>query len=77
MEMRLIAAEAQGSTTPVYGGTFGDVDDTGQRWGHCTRQAGCALSSQIHALADSAKWIEKKGREVFRNQWLFTVDFST
>ena len=74
-EMRLVAAEAQGSTTPVYGATFGDVDDTGRRWGHCTRQAGWALSSQIHVLADGAEWIEKKGREVFGNQLLFTVDF--
>ena len=62
--MRLVAAEAQGSTTPVYGVTFGDVDDTG--W---------ALPSQIHALADGAEWIEKKGREIFGDQLLFTVDF--
>ena len=74
-EMRLVGAEAHGSTTPVYGATFGNVDDTGQRWGHCARQAGWALSSQIHALADGAEWIEKKGREVFGDQWLFTVDF--
>jgi hypothetical protein len=74
-EMRLVAAEAQGSATPVYGATFGDVDDTGRRWGHCARQAGWALSSQIHALADGAEWIEKKGREVFGDQLLFTVDF--
>ena len=74
-EMRLVAAEAQGTTTPVYGATFGDVDDTGRRWGHCARQAGWALSSQIHALADGAEWIEKKGREVFGDQLLFTVDF--
>lgn len=74
-EMRLVAAEAQGNTTPVYGATFGDVDDTGRRWGHCARQAGWALSSQIHALADGAEWIEKKGREVFGDQLLFTVDF--
>jgi len=74
-EMRLVAAEAHGSTTPVYGATFGDVDDTGRRWGHCARQAGWALSSQIHALADGAEWIEKKGREVFGDQLLFTVDF--
>ena len=74
-EMRLVAAEAHGSTTPVYGATFGDVDDTGRRWGHCAREAGWALSSQIHAMGDGAEWIEKKGREVFGEQLLFTVDF--
>ena len=74
-EMRLVAAEAHGSTTPVYGATFGNVEDTGRRWGHCARQAGWALSSQIHALADGAEWIEKQGREVFGDQLLFTVDF--
>jgi len=37
-EMRLVTAEAHGSTTPIYGATFGNVDDIGQRWGHCARQ---------------------------------------
>lgn len=74
-EMRLVAAEAQGSTTPVFGATFGDVEDTGRRWGHCARQAGWGLSTQIHGLADGAGWIEKQGIEVFGNQWHFTVDF--
>lgn len=36
---------------------------------------GWALSSQIHALADVAEWIEKQGLEVFGNQLILTVDF--
>jgi len=74
-EMRLVAAMARGSPTPLYGATFGDVMEAGRRWGHCTRQAGWGLSSKIHALADGAEWIEKQGREVFGDQMRFTVDF--
>ena len=39
-EMRLAAAQAQGRVEPVLGATFGDTAQTGQRWGHCARQAG-------------------------------------
>ena len=49
-EMRLVAAQAQDSATTVYGATFGSVEETGQRWGHCARQAGWGLNSQIHAV---------------------------
>ena len=74
-EMRLVAAQAAGKITVVYGATFGDVDDTGLRWGHCAKAAGWALSSRIHAVADGAEWIPKKGREIFGDQFHFTVDF--
>jgi hypothetical protein len=64
-EMRLVAAQAQGSTTTVYGATFGSVAEAGQRWGHCARQAGWGLNSHIHAMGDGAEWIELQSREVF------------
>ena len=31
-EMRLVAAQAKGSTTTCYGATFGSVAETGRRW---------------------------------------------
>jgi len=74
-EMRLVAAQAKDSATTVYGATFGNVEETGRRWGHCARQAGWGLNSQIHAVGDGADWIRWQSREVFREQGTFLCDF--
>jgi len=74
-EMRLTAAQAQDSATTVYAATFGSVEETGRRWGHCARQAGWGLNSRIHALGDGAEWIQLQCQEVFRSQGAFLCDF--
>ena len=74
-EMRLVAAQALGSATTVYGATFGSVEETGRRWGHCARQAGWGLNSRIHAGGDGADWIRLQSREVFGDQGHFLCDF--
>jgi hypothetical protein len=74
-EMRLVAAQAKESATTIYAATFGGVEETGRRWGHCTRQAGWGLNSQIHALGDGADWIRLQSREVFGSQGNFLCDF--
>jgi hypothetical protein len=74
-EMRLVAAQAKDSTTTVYGATFGSVEETGRRWGHCTRQAGWGLNSRIHAVGDGAEWIRLQTQEVFGEQGHFLCDF--
>ena len=74
-EMRLVAAQAEGSATTVYAATFGSVEDTGRRWGHCARLAGWGLNSQIHTVGDGADWIRLQSREVFREQGSFLCDF--
>jgi hypothetical protein len=74
-EMRLVAAQAKDSATTVYGVTFGNVAETGQRWGHCTRQAGWGLNSRIHAVGDGADWIRLQSQEVFGAQGRFLCDF--
>jgi len=74
-EMRLVAAQAKDSATTVYGATFGNVEATGQRWGHCTRQAGWGLNSQLHVVADGAEWIRIQCQEVFGEQAIFLCDF--
>jgi hypothetical protein len=74
-EMRLVAAQAKDSATTVYGATFGSVETTGQRWGHCTRQAGWGLNSCIHAVGDGADWIRLQSQEVFGEQGSFLCDF--
>ena len=74
-EMRLVAAQAKDSVLPRYAATFGGVEETGRRWGHCARQAGWGLNSQIHAVADGADWIRLQSKEVFRQQGTFLCDF--
>jgi hypothetical protein len=74
-EMRLVAAQAKDSATTFYGATFGSVAQTGQRWGHCTRQAGWGFNSQIHTLGDGAEWIPLQSQEVFGKQATFLCDF--
>jgi len=65
-EMRLVAAQALGSVTTVYGATFGSVGEAGRRWGHCARQAGWGLNSAIHVVGDGAGWIQLQSQEVFQ-----------
>jgi hypothetical protein len=74
-EMRLTAAQAHGKAETFYAATFGEVDEVGRRWGHCARQAGWGLNSDIHALGDGAEWIRLQTREVFGQQGRFTCDF--
>ncbi|MCI0352869.1 MAG: hypothetical protein L0Z53_25895, partial [Acidobacteriales bacterium] len=74
-EMRLVAAQARESVRTVYAATFGSVEETGRRWGHCARQAGWGLNSRIHAVADGAEWIRLQCREVFGEQGHFLCDF--
>lgn len=74
-EMRLVAAQAKESVTTVYAATFGSVEQTGRRWGHCARAAGWGLDSRIHALADGAPWIRLQSQEVFGAQGHFLCDF--
>jgi hypothetical protein len=74
-EMRLVAAQAKASATTFYAATFGSVEETGRRWGHCTRQAGWGVNSHIHAVGDGAGWVQLQSQEVFRDQGVFLCDF--
>ena len=74
-EIRLVAAQAQNSASTVYAATFGSVDEVGRRWGHCARDAGWGLNSQIHAVGDGAEWIRLQSKEVLRQQGNFLCDF--
>ncbi len=74
-EMRLVAAQAKGSTETTYAAGFTGVQEAGRRWGHCAQQAGWALDSRVHAVADGAEWIRLQAEEVFREQGTFLCDF--
>jgi hypothetical protein len=74
-EMRLAAAQAKDSATTTYAATFGTVAQTGQRWGHCARQAGWGFNTRIHAVGDGADWIRRQCQEVFQQAGGFLCDF--
>ena len=74
-EIRLAAARGLGKTDTFYAATFGEVDEVGRRWGHCARQAGRGLNSQVHALGDGAEWIRLQTREIFGPQATFLCDY--
>lgn len=74
-EIRLVAAQAKGSASSVYAATFGSVEETGRRWGHCARRAGWSQNTRIHAVGDGAEWIRLQTREVFGEQGNFLCDF--
>ena len=74
-EIRLAAARSLGQTDTFYAATFGEVDEVGRRWGHCARQAGRGLNSQVHAVGDGAEWIRLQTREVFGRQATFLCDY--
>ena len=74
-EARLCASTAQGSDTTYYEGTFGSVDSLGSLWEHSAKNAGWALNSEIHVVADGASWIARQAEQVFGSQGSFLVDF--
>lgn len=74
-EMRLVAAQAQGSSQAVYAATFQSVDDTARRWAHCARDVGWGLKSQIHVVADGAEWIRLQAGMIFGDQHHMLCDF--
>ncbi len=74
-EMRLVVAQPLGSCQSVFAATFQSVDEVGRRWGHCARDAGWALQSDIHAVADGAEWIRLQGEQVFGDQHRPLCDF--
>jgi hypothetical protein len=74
-EIRLAAARALGATQSIYAASFESVEEIGRRWGHCAREAGWALESKIHVVADGAPWIALQSQEVFGEQGRLLIDF--
>lgn len=75
-EAKLCLAHAQGSKTPVYGGTLqGDVASAGQKLFDCARQAGFGRGTYVHAVGDGAPWIADQVEEQFGAQGSYLLDF--
>jgi len=74
-EIRLAAAQAQGSVATTYAASFAAVEDLGRRWGHCARDAGRTLASVLHPMGDGAGWIARQARAIFGTRVPFPCDF--
>lgn len=74
-EIRLMSAIASEEVDTVYAATMGSVEEAGRRWGHCAREAGRGLKTQLHVLGDGAEWIRRQCREVFGARARFLCDF--
>jgi hypothetical protein len=75
MEARLSLAASLGSHKPRYAATFGSVESAGLQWKSCAIRAGCGKDTQIHCVADGARWILSQVKEQFGARATFLVDF--
>ncbi len=74
-EIRLAAAQAQGSVQTTYAVSFQSVEDLGRRWGHAAKAAGRRQESPIHSVGDGAGWIVRQVEEIFGSRADFLCDF--
>ncbi len=75
-EAKVCLAHAQGSCTPVFGGTLqGDVNEAGKQLFACSVAAGFGHQSRLHAVGDGAVWIANQVEEQFGDNGRYLVDF--
>ena len=73
-ETKLCAALAAGTTQAIYG--FGESpQDLGAQWAECVKNAGAAVSSDIHVLCDGAAWIAQQAQQCLGQNTQVTIDF--
>jgi len=73
-EMRLVAAQAQGSVKTHYAAGFDTPEQTGSRWTQVVRQAGWSAQSHIHGVGDGADWIASQFEQHFGSRGNYTLD---
>lgn len=74
-EARLTLTHAQGSVSPVFGGTIGSPNEVGDQLLSCALRSGMGQATYIHNVGDGASWIAKQVDRVFGAQGEFLVDF--
>jgi hypothetical protein len=74
-EVRLSAAAALGSRSPVYGATLGSTLEAGLVWEAVARRAGLDAGSRVHGVGDGADWIAEQFDQHFGGQGRYLVDF--
>lgn len=74
-EARLALAHAQGSVSPQFAATLGDVAQAGASLRQCVARAGGGQASAVHCLGDGASWISTQVAQQFGAQGSYLVDF--
>lgn len=74
-EARLCFVRGADKTTPIFYGTFGDVERAGSLLYRAALRCGLGSKTKIHGLGDGAKWIEAQMKRVFLSQVKYLVDF--
>jgi hypothetical protein len=74
-EARLVMTHPKGSVSPVFGGTLGSTDETGDILLSCAIRSGMGQKTEVHCVGDGAPWIAQQTDRVFGEQGGFLIDF--
>lgn len=74
-EFRLSLVHEKGSVNPIFGGTFGAVQEAGQQLLECAKQVGFDNNTKIHGVGDGAPWIAEQIDEQFGINGSYLIDF--
>jgi hypothetical protein len=74
-EARLGLARSPEQTVPIFGSTFGSVDEAGAQLLHSAIRAGLGVETFVHGVGDGAPWIASQMNARFGKQSHFLLDF--
>jgi len=74
-EAKVCVAYEQGSRTPVYGGTMGDVNAAGAILYAIVQRVGFCDATHVHGVGDGATWIADQFEQQFGTQHYYLIDF--
>jgi hypothetical protein len=74
-EARLAIAHEQGSVTPVFAATMGNVDEAGKQLRFAAEAVGMGSTTKIHGVGDGALWIASQFENQFGLQSTYLIDF--
>jgi len=74
-EARLGFARSAEQPLPIFGSTFGSVDDAGAQLLHSAIRAGLGVETFVHGVGDGAPWIAAQMETRFGDSSNFLLDF--
>jgi hypothetical protein len=74
-EARLGLARSPEQTVPIFGSTFGSVDDAGAQLLHSAIRTGLGVETYVHGVGDGAPWIAIQMEVRFGTPGSFLLDF--
>jgi len=73
-EARLCLVHEKGSKTPIFSGTFEDVDKVGNCLSRCAKKVGFGENTKIHGVGDGAPWIANQFETQFGAKASYLID---